>query len=236
MDHGRYRGPRCDRLVAGILARSGRHSPHPCRARGVARPAEVLVSMALSRPSLLRMRPLVQNPARPTNQPFTSGNAGHCILGRQPHRMHSVGDEVYELRLVAILYIPSEQRFRPLALGSAEWCAGPHSGGRAHPLTRPRSFRGGRVVGAAPRWCAAAGASGMQVINGVEVIACRAGTVRSLHRCALKRRPGAARRSVSRAQGHQELPRGPVVVVVGLGSGLLGASGWWLLLVSSEGV
>jgi hypothetical protein len=39
---------------------SPRDSPHPCGAYGVARPAEMLVSMALSRPSLIRMRPLVQ--------------------------------------------------------------------------------------------------------------------------------------------------------------------------------
>jgi hypothetical protein len=35
-------------------------SPHPCRGYGVARPAERLDSTALSRPSLIRMRPLVQ--------------------------------------------------------------------------------------------------------------------------------------------------------------------------------
>ena len=52
---------RCPRERPASMARPGlRDSPRPCRAYGVARPAERLVSMALRRPSLIRMRALVQ--------------------------------------------------------------------------------------------------------------------------------------------------------------------------------
>jgi hypothetical protein len=65
-------------------------SPHPCRTYGVARPAERLDSTALSRTSLIRMRPLVQVQPGPQNRLLTSGNAGRSASRWQPGRMHPV--------------------------------------------------------------------------------------------------------------------------------------------------
>src|SRR5215217_6044875 len=52
-------------------------SPHPCRTYGVVRPAERLVSTAVGRPSLIRMRSQVQVLAGPPTNP-----AGHSHAGR----------------------------------------------------------------------------------------------------------------------------------------------------------
>jgi hypothetical protein len=54
-------------------------SPHPCRTYGVVRPVERLVSTALSRPSLIRMRSQVQVLAGPP--PIL---AGHSAAGSEP--------------------------------------------------------------------------------------------------------------------------------------------------------
>jgi hypothetical protein len=52
-----------------------RDSPHPCRTYGVARPAERLDSTALSRRSLIRMRPLVQVQPGPLHPGLSCGRA-----------------------------------------------------------------------------------------------------------------------------------------------------------------
>ena len=66
-------------------------SPHPCRTYGVAPPAQRLDSTALSRRSLIRMRPLVQVQPRPQTRPLASENAGHCALRCRSNRIVPFG-------------------------------------------------------------------------------------------------------------------------------------------------
>jgi hypothetical protein len=64
------------------------NSPHPCRTYGVARPAQRLVSMALGRRSLIRMRAEVQVLPGPQNRPVSRENARRSWLGRRLARMY----------------------------------------------------------------------------------------------------------------------------------------------------
>ena len=107
-------------------------SPHPCRPYGAARPAERLVSTAPSRPSLIRMRPLVQVQPDPQNRLLTSGNAGRSASRWQPGPMHPVGDEV--LRAFPLLSRDNASE-RPLCGSRFRWFGLDgrlHSGVRAH--------------------------------------------------------------------------------------------------------
>jgi hypothetical protein len=56
-----------------------RDSPHPCGTYGAARPARTLLSTALSRPSLIRMRPLVQVQPGPQISPVTSSHTSRSV-------------------------------------------------------------------------------------------------------------------------------------------------------------
>jgi hypothetical protein len=96
--------------------------------------------------------------------------------------------------------------------------AGPHGGGRAHPLPRPGSFRCGRVVGADPCWCAA-GAQAKQVITGAEVIACGQWNSRPPHRRVLS--DDQVRRVLAflPCRATSGAAHGPAVVVVGVRCG-----------------
>ena len=124
---------------AGCSGATGepRDSPHSCRTYGVARPAEMLVSTALGRPSLIRMRPLVQVQPGPQNRPLTSADAGRSASRGQSNWMLPVRDEV--LRVIAVLSRNSGSE-QPLL---RTYCRGfasdgqPHCGDRTYPLFRP---------------------------------------------------------------------------------------------------
>jgi hypothetical protein len=73
-------------------------SPHPCGTHGSARPARTLLSTALSRPSLIRMRPEVQVLPGPPKWLLTSRNAGHSPLGVPAGpRCIPIRDELYRV-------------------------------------------------------------------------------------------------------------------------------------------
>jgi hypothetical protein len=75
------------RPVGGYLADElGRDAPHPCAIDGSARATERPDSTALSRRSLIKMRPLVQVQPGQQDQPVTSANAGHRVSRVQPNR------------------------------------------------------------------------------------------------------------------------------------------------------
>jgi hypothetical protein len=99
---GRHRWPgRVTEVRPGQVPPDARRraesSPHPCRSNGVAPPAEMLGSTALGRPSLIRMRPLVQVQPGPQIGPVTSGNAGHCVRSASPMSCIPFGDEVFRV-------------------------------------------------------------------------------------------------------------------------------------------
>jgi hypothetical protein len=104
-------------------------SPHPCRTFGVARPAERLVSTALSRPSLIRMKSEVQVLPGPPIRHLTSGNGHPFVSG--PEGIAGQRSRPRVLRSCEP-YNASDQQVQRLLGPRSEPFGSSHSGRRAH--------------------------------------------------------------------------------------------------------
>jgi hypothetical protein len=106
------------------------------------------------------------SPGRPTTPALTSGNAERFLvlahLSASQFGMRSTSPT--SLRSCTARLSSAFVR----RLGSAEWCAGPHGGGRAHPLATVASKR------SAARRSVGSGRSGPVLAGVVGVIACDA--------------------------------------------------------------